>query len=447
MYPGGFMHKNLQKTIFYIMVISAFLSYISCASTTSENCQFEDLNEIKLPVINRVFADNEDAYLQFEKDFLANRQLALKNWLLSTKTFSDIHSVNDIIIEPVGTIGAQNSGVYRVKKQDNLEQGFILKIGTSLEEAPKLFRLQQSIVAKPECLVQSKIFSEKDDMAKALESFPKIIKIYEAANHSVKNENGLIKHLQLSLLEEASGQVLYSFHVEEAKAIEAYRALGKSLGYFHYLLALNPEEPFEKWNTWTQGDMHSFNAFYDPVLKNITFIDNEGMGPNHSIARSSDDLERSSFMFFNRSLNSGYSPIVPYLSTLLSEEAQRQGKLVANINYDVLLPGYIDPLSALVSALERPEIHTKLIESELFQEADKRFNNFSAFVQGYLDAMPVDKRTDVSTYFGNMCRKVFFEFMNNYRYNIQRPPSKRVVDAFRSIISEDFLDCIDHNHF
>ncbi len=441
------MRKNLQTILVYTMVSIGCLSYVSCVPITSENCQFEDLNEIKLPVINRVFADNEDAYLQFEKDFLANRQLALKNWLLSTKTFSDIKSIDDILLAKIEIIGGQNTGVYSVGKQNNPEQKFILKIGTSTEEAPKLFRLQQSIAAKPECLIQSKIFSGKKDMEKALEFFPKIIKIYEAANHSVKNENGLIKHLQLSLLEEASGQVIYSFHNGQS-ATEAYRAAGKSTGYFHYLLAINPEDPFTEWITWKHGDLHSFNIFYNPDLKNITFIDNDGMKSNQKIDEFGRDFERSAYMFFYRSLNGGYSPIRFYLATLIEKEAQRQGKFVANINYHFLLHGYLDPLSVLINALNNLEVQTQVIQTDAFKEISTTFNHFSVFVQGYLEAMPEEKRPEVRAYFANLCRKASNAFLSDYNYITDEVSNNSKLEkAIRTIFPKNFLDCIDNGHF
>ena len=68
-------------------------------------------------------------------------------------------------------------------------------------------------------------------------------------------------------------------------------------------------------------------------------------------------------------------------------------------------------------------------------------------MRGYLDAMPADKRTEVSTYFGNMCRRASFELISNYNYNTDEPASDRIVNTFRRIFPENFLDCIDKNRF
>lgn len=430
---------------------------VNFSSQVPDPCQFKNLRDLPPPEVERVFATDKAKYENFQREYLISPETALKSWLISTSKFASAQSIDDFKLNKISERGVGHAGIYEVHLNQHPQDQLILKVSTHAEEAGHLWKLQNSIVGHPECFLNTKLGVNRVATQEELALFPKIPRILEAANFPFDSSKATSwyggesrTHRYPILMEKVAGEALSALKIDQPETVKTHSAVGKSLGYFHYFMAENPSLPFEKWTTFTHGDLHTNNVFFDKSTNAVSFIDNDSMNKN---SRLKYDFSQLAYQFFNRSINTGHSVLMPYISQLMHQEAKKRGMQLSLIIVGFTRPvpsGELHPQDAIIGALEDPTVIEQIPNSQAFQEVANRFSLFKAVTQGYIEAFPENRHQEVREYFGQFCRDTADSFMRYYSINQRKEDGSiepRLDAALRQFLPADFIACMDENRF
>jgi len=373
---------------------------------------------------NKIF-NGDHRYEAFSDEFFDHPEREIKTWLQTLTLFSDSQS-GSLGVTPIIQSGLKNNGVYAVTDTVSNKR-FILKVVTGKSEANHLWKLQNTFVAYPGCLLREDLNLAYHPKPEDLVALPKTPRILESAyfvatkNIKMSEDSSQLKVSKgtvysLLLLEAAPGVALTQ--VPDPESVAAYTQVGKSLAAFHLYHAILGKS-FRTLITWTHNDLHPNNIFYHTESKTVSFIDNGNMDRNNNLGGSYLDYDFGQLKYFviESRFNKKESSVFEMLKNLEIKEAAKQKRKIAEHSTDLGKPDFISPAKALLDALENQQELETWKSSEPFITVEKLINEYNGFVAGYQSVYPTPLKNEVISHFSSKCKSWINSFAIQFTLN------------------------------
>ena len=302
-------------------------------------------------------------------------EMTIKSWLLTIPLFSS-REPNDLEVSKID-LGVRESEIFTVIDKQGKGKKYIVKM------TPYLFELRQSEFndsflvdpdnASPE-LLEKGLNYKALLTAKQLKYIPRIPKIL--ASHSIQDS---LQTLYFILEEHAEGEMMSNLQTPAA-----YFAVGQSLGAFHFLLAKDRGVAFKEIKTWSHGDPHGGNLFYDQKTEKVTLID-----------------------FALLKTDATYKDVLKDLDEIFISRLRDQ-RLWLESEFRVILAKGNFPDQEQAFALLKTFNWNETLG---YQNIAGLFERVNAFLTGYFSFVPEQMKEEVLFYFQRRCTEQAYELM------------------------------------